>query len=301
MKKYLSYIYVILGAACWGFTGIFNRMLGAAGADMGTRMVLRNTGTLLLMTVVFLLFHRQVFTISPRHIWIFLGSGVLSVLGMSWTYFSCQMVCSLAVAGILLYLAPSFVVLASALLWKEKLTLRRGVSVVIALTGCGLVSGMVGGDLTVSAKGILLGICSGLCYAGYTVFAHYGLQHYDSYTVIYGTFVAAGLASLVWLRPADLGLVLSQKEGVIGALGLVVVSTVLPYLLYTKGLERVESGLASVLANVEPIVGALMGVVVFHETLTVWALSGILLVLMAAVIVAKGETHGETETVEMPQ
>ena len=301
MKKYLSYLYVVFGASCWGVIGIFNRMLAAAGADMGSRMIIRNTGALVLMTAVFLLFHRQVFAIRPRHFWIFLGSGVVSVLGMSWTYFSCQMVCSLAVAGILLYLAPSFVVLASAVLWKEKLTARRGLSVLIALVGCGLVSGVVSGDLTVSAKGILLGICSGLCYACYTVFAHYGLQHYDSYTMIYGTFVAAGLASLIWFRPTDLALILSQREGVIGSVGLVVISTVLPYLLYTKGLERVESGLASVIANVEPIVGALVGVVVFHEILTVWAAVGIFLVLGAAVLLAKGENHTKTEAVKMSE
>ena len=299
MKKYLSYLYVVLGAACWGMIGIFNRMLAAAGAAMGDTVVIRNTGSLLLMTVVFALFHRQVFQVKPRHFWIFLCSGAISVLCLGWTYFSCQMVCSLAVAGILLYLAPSFVVLASAVLWKERLTPRRAFSVLLALVGCALVSGVVGGDLTVSARGLALGVGAGLSYASYTVFAHYGLKYYDSYTMIYGTFFVAGLASLLWLHPVALGAIFSQRAGIIGALGLVVISTVLPYLFYTKGLERVESGLASVIANVEPIVGALVGVTVFHEPLTMWAAAGILLVLGAAVLLAKGGTYGTTETAEM--
>lgn len=294
MKKYLSYIYVILGAACWGFMGLFNRMLAAADATMGDRMVIRNTGALVLMTVVFLCVNRKVFRIDPRHLPIFLGSGALSIVGLSWVYFSCQMLCSLAVAGVLLYLAPSFVVLASAVLWKEKLTPRRGLSVLLALLGCALVSGIVGGDLTVSVKGLLFGIASGLCYAGYTIFAHYGLQHYESYTMIYWTFLVAGLTSLFWLDVPSLGNVLSQPKGVFGAVGLVVVATVLPYFFYTKGLEGVESGLASVIANVEPVVAALVGIFVFRETPTVWTVLGIGLVLMAAVILAKGEkSHAE--------
>ena len=289
MKKTVSYFYVVLGAACWGFIGIFNRMLAAAGATMGDRIVIRNTGSMLLMTVLFLCFHRQVFRIRPKHFPVFLGSGAVSVVCLGWTYFSCQMLCSLAVAGILLYLAPSFVVLASAVLWKEKLTGRRAVSVLLALLGCALVSGIVGGDLSVSVKGILLGVGAGLSYASYTVFAHYGLMHYDSFTVIYGTFFVAGMVSLVWCRPDALKAVLSQQSGVFGAMGLVVISTVLPYLFYTKGLERVESGLAAVIANVEPVVGALVGVTVFHETLTIWSVFGMGLVLLAAVLLAKGE------------
>ncbi len=296
MKKYLSYIYVILGAACWGFMGLFNRMLAAADATMGDRLVIRNTGALVLMTIVFLCVNRKVFHIAPRHLPIFLGSGALSIVGLSWAYFSCQMLCSLAVAGVLLYLAPSFVVLASAVLWKEKLTFRRVLSVFIALLGCALVSGIVGGDLTVSVNGLLFGIASGLCYASYTIFAHYGLQHYESYTMIYWTFVVAGLVSLFWLDVPSLRTVLSQPKGVFGAAGLVVVATVLPYFFYTKGLEGVESGLASVIANVEPVVAALVGIFVFRETPTVWTVLGIALVLIAAVILAKGENCNGRET-----
>ena len=32
MKKYISYFYVVTGAACWGFIGVFNRMLAQAAA-----------------------------------------------------------------------------------------------------------------------------------------------------------------------------------------------------------------------------------------------------------------------------
>ena len=301
MKKYLSYLYVILGAACWGFMGLFNRMLAAANATMGDRLVIRNTGALVLMTVVFFCVNRRVFRIQPKHLPIFLGSGVLSIVGLSWVYFSCQMLCSLAVAGVLLYLAPSFVVLASALLWKEKLTLRRALSVLLALLGCALVSGIMVGDLTVSVSGLLFGIASGLCYASYTVFAHYGLQHYESYTMIYWTFVVAGLVSLLWLDVSSLGMVLHQPNGILGAVGLVVVATVLPYFFYTKGLEGVESGLASVIANVEPVVAALVGIFIFHETPTVWTVAGIALVLIAAVILANGEKHGNDGTEEKPE
>ena len=287
MKKYVSYAFVILGAVCWGFIGVFNRLLASAGADMNNRVFVRNFFSLVLLTLVFAAFRRSVFHVKLRDLPIFMGSGLISILTLSWVYFNCQMECSLAVAGILLYLAPSTVVLMSAALWKTPITRRKAAALLLALLGCALVSGVVGGELTGTPRGLLFGVASAFCYATYTIFAHYGLARYDAYTMIYWTFVFAGLGSLLFLDRGTLAPVLATPRGVWGAIGLVLVATVLPYLFYTKGLEGVEGGKASIIANVEPVVAALNGVVLFHERLSVWVLLGIICVLGTVVLLAK--------------
>ena len=287
MKKTIYYLYVILGAACWGVIGLFNRILGELGVGVLQRVTIRNFGALLVLTVVFALIRRDVFRVKLRHLPIFLGSGVVSVLGLSIVYFQCQMECSQAVAGILLYLAPSFVVLMSAALWKAPITRRKVTALVLALVGCGLVSGLVGGEVTASPRGLLLGVASGFCYATYTIFSHYTLRHYDSLTMTYWTFVFAGLGSLVFWDTAAIAAVMTDGRGIAGALGLAVIATALPYLFYTKGLEGVESGKASIIANVEPVVGALVGVFVFGETLSLWVILGIVCVLGGVLLLAK--------------
>ena len=287
MSKRLAYIYVILGAACWGLIGVFNRMLAEVGVSVWNRVTIRNFLALVLLTVVFACFKRSVFKISWRHLPIFIGAGLLSVLGLALTYFNCQMHCSLAVAGILLYLAPSFVVLMSALFWKAPITKRKVMALVLSFLGCVLVSGIMSGALTVSVTGLLLGIGAGFCYATYTIFAHYGLEHYDSLTMIYWTFFFAGLGSLAFLNWGELAPAVPVGTTWIGIAGLVVIATVLPYLFYTKGLEVVESGKASIIANVEPVVAALTGVMFFHEVLSVWTVLGIVCVLGGVVLLAK--------------
>ena len=287
MKRYIHYLYVILAAACWGVIGLFNRILGELGVGVLQRVTIRNFGALLVLTIVFALIRRDVFRVKLRHLPLFLGSGVVSVLGLSIVYFQCQMECSLAVAGILLYLAPSFVVLMSAALWKAPITRRKVTALVLALVGCGLVSGLVGGEVTASPRGLLLGVASGFCYATYTIFSHYTLRHYDSLTMTYWTFVFAGLGSLVFWDTAAIAAVMTDGRGIAGALGLAVIATALPYLFYTKGLEGVESGKASIIANVEPVVGALVGVFVFGETLSLWVILGIVCVLGGVLLLAK--------------
>ena len=298
MKKYVSYAFVILGATCWGFIGVFNRLLAYAGVDMNNRVFVRNFFSFLLLTLVFAAFRRDVFHVKPRDLPIFMGSGLLSILALSWVYFNCQMECSLAVAAILLYLAPSMVVLMSAILWKSPITRRKVAALLLALLGCALVSGVMGGELTGTPRGLLFGVASAFCYATYTIFAHYGLARYDTYTMIYWTFFFAGLGSLLFLDWDALAPALATPRGVGGAVGLVLVATVLPYLFYTKGLEGAESGKASIIANVEPVVAALLGVALFHERLSVWVLLGIVCVLGGVVLLAKDDTkeassHGE--------
>ena len=294
MKKYVSYAFVILGATCWGFIGVFNRLLASAGVDMNNRVFVRNFFSFLLLTLVFAAFRRDVFHVKPRDLPIFMGSGLLSILTLSWVYFNCQMECSLAVAAILLYLAPSMVVIMSAILWKSPITRRKVAALVLALLGCALVSGVVGGELTGTPRGLLFGVASAFCYATYTIFAHYGLARYDTYTMIYWTFFFAGLGSLLFLDWGALVPALATPRGVGGAVGLVLVATVLPYLFYTKGLEGVESGKASIIANVEPVVAALLGVALFHERLSGWVLLGIVCVLGGVVLLAKEDKpHGE--------
>ena len=287
MKAYIHYLYVILAAACWGVIGLFNRILGELGVGVLQRVTIRNFGALVVLTVVFALTRREVFRVKLRHLPLFLGSGLVSVLGLSIVYFQCQMECSLAVAGILLYLAPSFVVLMSALLWRAPITRRKVAALVLALVGCGLVSGLVGGEVTASPRGLLLGVASGFCYATYTIFSHYTLRHYDSLTMTYWTFVFAGLGSLVFWDTAAITAVMTDGRGIAGALGLAVIATALPYLFYTKGLEGVESGKASIIANVEPVVGALVGVFVFGEALSLWVILGIVCVLRGVLLLAK--------------
>ena len=288
MKKYISYIYVILSAVCWGFIGFSNRLLTAAGIELGNRVFIRNFGTLLVLTVVFGLFHRQVFLIS--------------ILLLSLVYFQCQTMCSLSVAAVLLYLAPSFVVLFSAVLWKTPLTKRKLIALVVSLLGCVMVSGILGGDMTASWAGIGLGVLSGLCYASYTVFAHYGLAHYESYTMIYWTFLVAGIGSIFFADFKTLPLAFSSTQGIVGVCGVVIVATVLPYIFYTKGLEGVESGRASIITNIEPVVETLVGVFVFKEALTVWTVLGVACVFGCVILLAregnkapmaKEEAHGK--------
>ena len=277
---YKAYACILTGAALWGMIGLFNRYLMAGGLSPYSIVVIRNTGGLLLLLAIFGLKDRSVFRIQKQHLKYFFGTGIVSVMLFTVCYFSCQEICSLAVASILLYTAPAIVVLLSALIWREPITKKKVVALLLTLLGCSCVTGIWSGSLTVTVRGILLGLGAAFFYALYSIFGRFALNAgYGSMTVTMWTFLFAGSGALFFLRPAELGAALSRPSTALLALGLVVVSTVLPYLLYTAGLSRVESGKASIMASVEPVVASLTGVLVFGEPMGLLTLLGILCVL----------------------
>ena len=133
--------------------------------------------------------------------------------------------------------------------------------------------------------GIALGLGAGFFYAMYSIFGRYALDAgYSSLTVTVWTFLFAGPASLLLLRPGRLAAALATPKTALLAVGLVTVSTVLPYLLYTRGLARVEAGRAAIMASLEPVVASLAGVLVFHEPMGAATILGIACVLAGVYI-----------------
>lgn len=284
MKKYLPHICVLASGVLWGLIGIFNRRLTGAGLSVGSIVLIRNFGSMLVLGVLFLLKDPKIFRIKAGHIPIFLGTGVVSVLLFTLCYFTCQKLCSLAVAAVLLYTSPAFVVILSAILWKDKITKRKLIALLLAFLGATLVTGLWSGDASVTAWGAALGVASGLFYGLYSIFGRYALAHYKPFTVTFYTFLFAGLGALAALRPAELAVGFATPGVALTALGLIAVCTVAPYLLYTYGLAGMDSGKAAILASVEPVTAAVVGVLAFGEPMRAAVLLGLACILLCVYI-----------------
>ena len=275
MKKYLSHLCVLASGVLWGLIGIFNRRLTAAGFSVSSIVLVRNFGSMIVLGLLFLIKDRSIFRIRWKHVPIFLGTGVVSVLFFTLCYFSCQKLCSLAVAAVLLYTSPAFVVILSAILWKDRITKKKLIALLLALLGCTFVTGLWSGSASVTLWGAVLGVASGLFYGLYSIFGRYALAHYKPFTVTFYTFLFAGLGALAVLRPAELAAGFAVPGAALTALALIVVCTVAPYLLYTFGLAGMDSGKAAILASVEPVTAAVVGVLAFGEPMRAAVLLGL--------------------------
>lgn len=283
MKKYAP-LFIILAGCLWGTMGLFVRKLNAMGLSSMEIVELRCIIAALILFPVTYIRDRKLLKLTKKNLPPLVASGIFSIVFFNFCYFSTISLMNLSAAAILLYTAPIFVMLLSLVLFRERLTARKVLALAMAFGGCCLVSGIASSNTTISWQGILLGLGSGLGYALYSIFSRYSLnQGLGSMTITVYTFLFAAIAGAFLTDFSNLAQAFSQYGILLVGFGILytVVTTVLPYLLYTTGLEYVENGTASVMASVEPVVATLLGFLVFSETPTVSALMGMVLVLVA--------------------
>ena len=276
---------VLGGGLFWGFMGFFTRHLMGFGIDANSAIIVRCGIAAVCFGILILVREPGQFRVRPKDMWCFLGTGLVSLLFFTFCYFHAISLMSLSAAAILLYTAPTIVMLLSALLFREKITKTKAAAVVLSFAGCCLVSG-IGTGTVLTLRGILFGLGSGLGYALYTIFSRYALlRGYSSSTInFYSCLLAAAGAALIW-RPAGLLAAASASlPSGLWCLATGCLSCFVPYLLYTYGLTGLENGRASILASVEPVVASLVGVFLFHESMTVPAAAGVILVLTAILL-----------------
>ncbi len=282
-RSALSVLLILVGASGWGVIGLFSRPMSAAGLTAFQVTFVRSVTTVALMGLWLLLRDRSLFRIRLRDMWMFVGTGLVSIIFFNVCYFTTIQRTTLAVASILLYTAPCFVMLMSALFFKEKITAQKIAALALAFGGCVLVSGFAGGEIAPAA--LLTGIGSGLGYATYSIFGKVALRKYHTFTLVFYTFLVSTVCLAPFVHiPAAAHILAGSGKAAACAAGLGVISTFMPYVCYTTGLENVEAGKASVLAFAEPMVATLCGIVAFREPLHLKNALGIGLIFAAIVL-----------------
>ena len=280
---------IIIAAVFWGLMGLFVRSFSAYGFSSGHVAALRLGFGAVIFALVMLIRDRRLFHIRLRDLPVFLGLGICSLTFFTNCYFRAIELMPLSTAAILLYTSPIWVMLMSALLFREKLTAKKLCALAMAFLGCVLVSGIGGGGM--SGAALLCGLGAGFGYALYSIFGTIALRKYEPFTVTFYGFVFGALGCIVLSGPAGLIRNLAAAPGATMLWFIptaALVSAVIPYLCYTQGLKTVEAGKASIIATIEPVVATLLGIVLYSEPLGIVALCGIALVLGAIVILNTG-------------
>ena len=273
----------ILAGVLWGTISVFLKNLSSSGLSLIQITACRAIFSSFFLFVYFLVKDKNLLKIKLKDIWMFVGTGVVSLTFFSLCYFSTILESGASIAVILLYTSPIFILLLSAILFKEKITKIKLFALILTFVGCIFVTG-IGGENHLSAKGLFIGLCAGFGYALYSIFSRFALEKYKPLTVTFYTFVFSSISLLPFCNVVEICSSFSEKS-LFFLIGIALVCTVLPYIFYTFGLSGLETGKAAILVTVEPLVGSLIGIFVWKENLDMLKLIGIIMIFIAVILI----------------
>lgn len=286
LNKSVYIFSTVMAGICWGCISLFLKPLAASGLSSIQILLIRGVVSSVLLGCFLGIKNPGLLKISIKDVWMFFGTGIVSLTFFSYCYFTTIIRAGASVAVILLYTSPIFIMIFSFFLFKEKITLVKLVALVLTIAGCIFVTGIAGGEtasqkLTLSA--FLLGLCAGLGYGLYSIFSRYALAKYSSLTVTFYTFVFSAVSLIPFVNKREIIQAVDFHSSLL-ILGLCLLCTVLAYILYTFGLSGLENGQAAILVTIEPLVGTLIGFFVWKEDFSLSKFLGIACILVAVIL-----------------
>jgi drug/metabolite transporter (DMT)-like permease len=278
---------VVLASACWAMSGFFITYI-VAGSDISASSLAfwREVFTGGILFVGIRLFQPSLLHVKRRDLVWLAAMGALGIGLLHLTWVLSVVANGIAVATVFQYNAPFFVAVASWFLWREPLTWRKIVAVVLAFGGTILVSQFdwrTGSQITLA--GALAGLGTAVAFSNITLFGKKLSGNYSIWTILLYNFLFGAIALLPFQIGRSLPNTVSVTAGA-AFLGLVFVPTIVGYAFYNIGLDRLQSSIAVIAATMEVPFAALVAFIAFKQRLDGWQMLGALLVVGGVVLLS---------------
>lgn len=277
----------ILTPVLWGIMSLPIRTLneyGISGRDLAFfRCAVSGSGLFLFNFIT----DRKVLRIDLKGIFLCLCYGCFCY-GVSFTAYAFAVErIPVAVAMVLMFLCPVWVSLFNLIIFKEKLQPVNTVSILICLVGAVLVSDVLSVEGTgLDVLGIICAIVNGLGAGLQLIIPRYFDKEYNKNTfVVYGFIGSACM--LAFMTNFD---VVAQAVAVDAGrvlpnlIMLSLVCTLIANYVFVMAASYINSTLVSILSALEVVVGSLIGLVVYKETMSLPQSIGAVIIVIGALL-----------------
>jgi drug/metabolite transporter (DMT)-like permease len=291
MKKKNTYLFIIAAAFLWGAVGVPVRELAAFGLSSLQIVVLRFVTALAVFGLYIFLTDRQKLRLEKQDVKYFAAYSVFCLLLYNLCFATALQITSLSVAVGLLYTSPVWAMLLSIYFFKEKLTKKKCLAIILSFAGCGLITGLLtAGGMNLTPVALLVGLCAGMGYGFQGVFIKKFMQKYNQVTVVFYSFLFAAAAGIALCKPWEMAqIIAAAPASMIYGFGGTLLCYVLPFALYTYALNYTEASKAAVVVSVEPVFTAFLGFLVYSEPITPAVIAGTALIISAVAVLYEYE------------
>ncbi len=287
--EFKGYLLILAGGAIWGTIGPFIKLMADFGASSLLISFLRMLFAFIIMLGITLYkFRLSALRISLKEL---IGCALLGLIchGIYNVFYTLAVTLTgVTISAVLLNIAPIFTAFISYMFLHEPMTVRKIIAFIINIVGCALT--VTNGNIDISnfsLYGVLCGISAGICYALTAIIALLTGRNTNVFTLSTYSYFFAALFLAMYEAPWNDIHLYNSNILVLGFL-FALIPTAIAYVLYYQGVQYVkETSRVPVIASVETLVAAILGIIFFQEQLHYASSFGIVMVFFSIWLINK--------------
>jgi drug/metabolite transporter (DMT)-like permease len=281
----LGSIYLTLAASIWGGMYVVVKIVVSVIPPLELVWMRYLVAIVALLVIGFIT--RQNWRIEKRYFLLIIAIGVIGNTISIVAQETGTMLSSAQMGAIITSATPAFMVIFARLLLKERLTLKKGLSVSLATIGVFLIVGIGDVDLSSKLGGISL-LIAALTWALMSVLVKRLPSDYSQIVVTTYSILVALIVLTPFVLPRLHAINISQLTHLNilgGLLYLGIVSTAGGFLLWNRGLQMLNASSGGIFFFFQPVVGTLLGWLILGENIGVTFWIGSILILTGVLFV----------------
>ncbi len=276
---------LVMSDMMYGFVGLFSRYLDKIGFSSIDITFTRLGITFITIFIIVLIFKRQLLKVDLRAILFFLSFGVFKLMADIAFFYAIDNL-PMALASILQMMFPFYIIVISLLIFKEKVDRRKIIAMLVAFAGCTMITGGMFGTGDITSMGIVSALISGLFVAIYIIGGTFSYQRgYDPLAYVMFCSLIADLIALPFINHEVIFNAFTDFDVVPYLFGLGIIASLIPMFLDAWSAKYLPPTVISIIALFEVVSSAVIGALVFDETLDLLDFIGIAFVMLSIVVI----------------
>jgi drug/metabolite transporter (DMT)-like permease len=292
---------VSCAALLFGLNASTVKVIIQTGISSEQLVLFRTTFTAIVAGIVLLITNRKAFRLEKKEIPVMIGYGIAGIALMQWSYANAVSLLPISVALLIEYTAIVIVPLVSYFLFKEKLSKKLWIGIVLVLLGLAIVSNIW--DSQLNPVGVGWAFMAAICVSIYFLVGEHTQKTRDPMSTLFYTFLVAAIFWLIMnlLNPKNL-ISLEQSMSLAGNLAMIdwpiwlaliwlgVMGSFIPMWLDYIALSNLSATAVGVIATAETIFASAFAWIWLNESMTTIEVLGAFIVVSGIVIAETSRT-----------
>jgi drug/metabolite transporter (DMT)-like permease len=284
-----GYIYAVVAAVLFGSSGMFVKMVQAAGLDSVSLLTVQYMFAVVIMFTYALIRNKRVLAVGRRGMIDLAIMGVIGSTGMTVCYYMAFEYLPVAVVTMLLYTYPVMVFIYTFIFEKGSMNVQKTAAIAMAFVGGILALNLAGGNFSYPVFGIILGLMSAVFYAFMNIFSEKRLEAVDPLAINAYTTLFSLITLCIYRFPSYFFRGEVNPDSIKYIVVLAVFGEILPLTLLYAAIKHIGALKVSVISNIEIPTAIILAYLFLYEKITLSQLAGSMLIVFAVILIRNSE------------